>query len=106
MTISRFRGDTFPIRYVIKDSEDNPIDITGWSFLLTINSDSEPADATNQVEQITGVLTDAANGEVAFTFPSSIAVGCNFYDIQSTDGSGNIRTHKKGEITIEQDITK
>lgn len=107
-TISRFRGDTKRIVKRVVDAGKNPVDITGWSALLTVNSEENPADATNQVEQITGTILGAAtDGRFSFV-PSGTAdvVGTAYYDIQVTDNNAEVHTMEKGEWIVEQDITK
>jgi len=85
-----------------------PIDISGTSFLLTVDPSAEPADDSANLYQITGSIINAAAGTVGFT-PSSLqsaaAAGEYYYDIQWTNGS-TIRTIMKGKWTIRQDITK
>lgn len=104
------RADSLPFTFTLTDSVSGAaIDITGGSFLLTVNTDPEPTDASDQVFQLTGVITDGPNGVVEFT-PSAANLdqtpGVLFYDVQWTDASSNVRTVIKGEIEIRQDITK
>lgn len=104
--ISRYRGDTYPRVYAIKSAAGAAIDITGWTFALTVNSEENPTDDASQIAQFSGVIQDAAAGTVAFPFPASIPAGNHYYDIQSVDASGYIRTHEKGVLVITQDINK
>lgn len=111
-TLIRFRGDTYPAVFTVRQKpssvsvEGAPIDITGWAFALTINTEDNPVDATNQVASVSGVLTDATNGVVSFSIPAGLLIGDMFYDVQSTNTLGHIRTHGKGVLTITQDINK
>lgn len=105
--ITRTRGDTRRIRRTVKLAGVAQ-DITGWSFLLTINSEWEPTDTDEQVAQIVGTLTDPTNGIVDF-FPQADDVetaGQFYYDIESRDDGGYISTLDKGEFVLLQDITK
>lgn len=107
--LERYRGDTVPDSFTIKDSTGTVVNITGYSFLMTVNSDKNPADATNEIYQLTGSITDAPNGVVEFE-PSAVQAdqppGTLYYDIQMTDASSKISTIVKGKLKYLQDITK
>lgn len=108
--LKRERGDTFPDRFAIKKESDGlPLDITGYSFLLTVDPEKYPIDNSNNLFQITGVIVDAANGIVEFA-PSAVQAdqtpNVYYYDAQLTDQSGRIRTFDRGKYKIIQDITK
>lgn len=107
--LCRKRGDTFPDQFTLKDAAGVVIDITGFSFLLTVDPSPTPSDALGNLFQLTGTITDAANGVVEFA-PSAVqsdqTPSTYFYDIQWTDGAGAIRTIIVGEYIITQDITK
>ena len=107
-----YRGDSYPISILIKDkATSQPIDLTGYSFLMTCDELKDPPDTSTQLFQVDGVIPDQTTnpGEVIFT-PSetdtAIEPGKYFYDIEMTDPSGNIRTIAKYKFTIIQDITK
>ncbi len=108
LDITRFRGDTFPIVFNVTSNK-VPVDITGWTFTLTIDPSTNPANADNNVLQLTGALTDPVNGEVTFTMTAmqaDIAPGSYHYDVQGVDGAGVIRTFGVAKFVIDQDITK
>jgi len=102
------RGDSGARGFQLKDSAGVVIDITGFGFILTVNSEKDPT--TNPPEfTITGVITDALNGRVSFsptTGDTDIVATGYFYDIQQTDGGGAIDTLIKGKCKIIMDITK
>jgi hypothetical protein len=106
--ITRFRGDTIPIVFNVT-SNGVAVDITSWSFTLTIDPSTNPADAAKNVLQLTGTLTAPLTGEVTFTMTAlqaDIAPGTYHYDVQGTDGAGVIRTFGVAKFVIDQDITK
>lgn len=108
-TITRFRGDTVPDRVTVKDSTGTVIDISGYTFLLTVNSNKEPTSSAGQLMQITGVVTDGTHGLVEFSPTSdqaNQAPGKYFYDIQMTTDTGKIQTIVCGTYVFKQDITK
>jgi hypothetical protein len=105
-TITTYRGDTTPVQRTIKIGG-VATDITGWSFVLTVNWEANPTDTTNQIGTVAGTITDAPGGEVEFepTEDMTATVGTFYYDIQITDANGKIST-KRGQWVVLQDITK
>lgn len=108
--VSRFRGDTEALTLKLVDSSGVAIDITGYSFLLTISSSKAPEDASDQLAQETGSISNAAAGEVTFpvspTGAGNIAAGNYFWDAQYTTSGGSVRTFAHGTWKVVQDITK
>lgn len=109
MQIDRVRGDTYADEFVIKNVRTGAvIDVTGCTAVLTVNSDRNPTDASSQIFQITGILSDPEAGVVQFspTTEQADQVGTFYYDIQLTDSDGIIRTIMKDVYSFTQDITK
>lgn len=108
-TISRFRGDTYPIRIYLKDSTGAALPVTGCSFLMTVNANENPDDIDDQVFQIVGVVYgDGTAGIVDFEVDAVNAdhLGKFYYDVQMTDALNHQRTILKGAFRFTQDITK
>jgi hypothetical protein len=108
LPISRVRGDTFPFTFTLRDSAGTAVNITGNTFLLTVDTREEPTDASTLVFQATGVVSVGTDGKVTFTLTTPQAAttpGDYFYDLQMTSGSA-IRTVAKSTYTVIQDITK
>ncbi len=106
--IARFRGDTFPIVFNVT-SNGTAVDITGWTFTLTIDPSTKPADSADNILQLTGTLTNPTGGEVTFTMTAleaDIPPDTYHYDVQGVDGAGVIRTFGVAKFVIDQDITK
>lgn len=107
--IERKRGDTYADEITVKSKKTGqPINITGYTFLLTVASVKAPVDTTTKVFQLTGTIIDAAAGRVGFAPTESQAdrLGKFYYDIQMTDAAGRKRTILEGEYKFVQDITK
>jgi hypothetical protein len=103
------RGDTTPWTFTILKADGvTPENITGFSYLLTVDPSDEPADAVDNLFSLTGTVTDGPNGVVQFEL--SVAQADNFgeffFDLQQTDGASKIRTIVKGAWEFKQDITK
>lgn len=108
-TITRYRGDTVADKVTVTDSAGVVVNITGFSFLLTVNKEKEPASTSNQLFQVAGVITNAPAGMVEFSPTANQAnqvPGKYYYDVQMTDGAGRIQTILFGRYVIKQDITK
>jgi len=103
------RGDSDAKGFIIQDSAGVAVDISGFSFKLTVSIDRDPPDQVNEQFTIVGVIGVAADGTVSFaptTADTDIAPGIYFYDIEQTDVSSAIKTVIKGRVKIIQDITK
>lgn len=108
LDICRSRGDTFPFDLVITLNS-VAVDITGNTFLLTVDPSPAPADALNNEFQNTPAIQDAPAGIIRVTLlavgEADLTPSTYYYDLQMTSGSA-VRTIAKGEWVVEQDITK
>jgi hypothetical protein len=107
--ITRRRGDTYADEFTIKSKKTRqPIDITGYTFLMTLDPSRSPVNSSSNIYQLDGVIVDAVNGRVEFapSAPQADRIGKFFYDVQMIDGAGRKRTVVLAKYTYEQDITK
>ena len=103
------RGDTTPWTFTFfKDDGITPEPITGFTYLLTVDPLEEPPDALGNLFQLVGTVIDGPNGVVQFRLTALQAdnLGDFFFDLEQTDGAGDIRTVVKGAWEFKQDITK
>lgn len=104
-----YRGDSYSKEFTLSDEDTKEaIDINGYTFTMTVDTRENPDDNTTQLFSLTGLITDASEGKVAFTPTSennNQSAGTYFYDIQMVIGT-NIRTVVKDKYIITQDITK
>lgn len=103
------RGDSDAKGFVVQDSAGEAINITGFSFKLTVSSERDPADQVNEQFSVAGVIGSGPAGTVSFAptiSDTDITPGIYFYDIEQTDVSSRIKTIIKGKCRIVQDITK
>jgi len=108
-SISRYRGDTAVDRFTVTDSDGAVINITSYTFLLTVDEKKSPANTATQVFQIAGTIVDAANGIVEFeptTGNANQVPGTYWYDVQMIDPDGLITTLVKDQYIFVQDISK
>jgi len=109
--IGFYRGDSYPLELTIKNKTTKiAIDITGYSFKLTVDTLEDPPDNTTKLFDITGILDGVpTTGKVSFkptTVNTDQEKGEYYYDIEMIDASSNKRTIKKETFTILQDISK
>lgn len=110
--IKRRRGDTKP--FVFRFWEDKAagitLDITGFTFTLTVDSKKDPLDDTSKLFSLTGVIVgEAVDGKVKFE-PSAANMdqppNTYYYDLQIVDADGYKDTPILDKFKITQDITK
>lgn len=103
------RGDSPIIPIVVRDDQLAVVNISGYTFLMTVDPSPAPASDVNNLFQVAGVITDAANGRLTFQ-PSTVntdqSPGVYFYDIQMITTASSKRTILSGQFEIKQDITK
>lgn len=104
------RGDSAPIPFEATDPDTAAVvDITGFSFILTVDPEPDPTDASGNLMTLTGVITDATNGKFQFTpttTESNFTPDSYFYDIQQINASTEKQTIIAGAFTLRQDVTK
>ncbi len=108
------RGDMAPLAVIVKQSGAQ-FNWAGYTEIeITINSEKEPTDATNQVGQLAGTprATDGSDGTVDFVPPDqstsdNYTPGSYFYDMTALDGSSRkVTLFLGGKFKIRQDINK
>lgn len=111
------QGSDFKLSLSIKDSNQNPVDLTGHTFRGQIRKTA--SDAVTQAT-FTFTITDAVNGAVDVELPaadsSAIALGKSknaartittmTYDIESEDASGNVTRWLEGLVKFSPEVTK
>jgi hypothetical protein len=115
--IEKRRGDTKDIQLRLKTDGAN-VDVSGYTALLTINTSKTPnidvsPEIGQQVFQAVGAPANSptTDGILRFDFAAFggspyVDVGSYFYDVQITDGAGEIFTPLIGKFKVVQDITK
>lgn len=102
------RGDSNAIGFIVQDDVGAAVNITGFTFRLTVNTDKDPNPGT-ELFTVVGTITSGPSGKVGFA-PTSVQTdvdpGSYFYDIEQTDLGSLISTLIKGKCRIIQDISK
>lgn len=110
VAITRKRGDTYADEITVKSKATGlAIDITGYTFTMTLDPAKDPATSANNLYTLTGTIIDAPTGRVEFA-PSALqsdqTPGVYYYDVQMIDGAGRKRTILLDKYKYEQDIGK
>jgi len=102
------RGDSVTIPFIVKDKNGRVVDITGATFLLTVDPSTSPVGAGNNLFQLTATLVNPLSGSIEFPITdvqSDQIPAVYFYDIQMTDGGGK-RTIAKSTFEFLPHITQ
>ena len=109
------RGDTKPRVFAIQNSSGAVIDVSGSTFVMRVNTLLDPTPAIPGIVLFTATgafVVDGIDGRVQFA-PTPVSWAdalvlpdVAFYDIEETDGNGDIDTLIKAKVLILQDIKK
>ena len=105
------RGDDWTVKFTLTDSNGQVLDITGYSYWMTLKSDPTAADPGNaQVGPIVAGSPDASQGIVYITIPKAqtelLTPGSYHYDLQQVDDQGKVQTLLIGKVSVAADITR
>jgi hypothetical protein len=106
-----YQGDDYQIGFLLQQTDDSgnvtgPIDLTGAAIRCQIRLDSGSA----IIDTPTITIPTPSNGTFYFTLTHTQTAAYTFstalYDIEIDAGSGNVTTYVRGQITLENDITR
>jgi|SRR5665213_943400 len=106
--VTVFRGDDFATQLVFNDSNNVPINITGWTIFFTVKRRLSDPDSIAMIS-LNLTPTDPVNGICLVTVPSASLtsfVGSYFYDFKFINMSGGIVTITSGTITFLDHATR
>lgn len=104
------RGDDWTIKLNIKDSNKQPVDITGYNYYMTLKADIDSPDPGDLQTTASSVGADAIAGILYINFTNLETTGLESktynYDIQQRDDTGTIQTLFIGKVKVEKDVTR
>ena len=103
------QGDDKAFAITRTDSDGTPIDITGYTYWVTIKSDEHAPDSDAEIQKKVTTHTDAAAGETEIQLDAPETkplAGPHYYDLQEKDASGSITTWMKGIIRFANETTE
>lgn len=105
------QGATFTFPLVYKDSNDVPVNLTGYTARMQVRRSKASTTAvltlTTENGSITlggsaGTIDIVASAEDTAAIPIKVGV----YDLELVSPSGNVKRLIEGEVTISQEVTK
>lgn len=106
-----YRGDTFVQELTILDSDDNPIDVTSYTFSSQVKRAASSEEALAEFEVS---IIDGPNGIVQILLhpadtqdmpvPSTSWVWD--FEVATDDATPVVTTYFKGEVTVVGDVTR
>jgi hypothetical protein len=110
ITISR--GDDQTVTFTVTQADGSVQDITNWTFKFTVKESVDDAIADAMFQKTTGgggiALTTPLSGILDVTIAAadtSGLAGHYIYDLQGTDGSGNIRTTTIARFSVQKNVS-
>lgn len=108
VTIVEQAGDTWERNLKFTDQNDNNIDITGWTIVLTIKEQRSDADSDALFQKTVTSHNNATAGETSVTLTATETedlLGDYWYDIKYKTDSGVVDTILAGVFRFEDSIT-
>lgn len=106
------RGDTRVININCVDTDGvTPLDITGGTVYMTLNSSNSPTDDSGAaLQKIQTSHIAPSLGQTSITIlpadTTALTPGNYYYDVQYKDASNNRTSMKQGTFKINADITR
>ena len=102
-------GDDFPYTITVVDSDGSAVDLTGYTFYMTIKYKKSDSDTQAIFKKTVTVIPDPELGIVTITIDRAdtlgIIPGTYPYDIKYKDDSGDVRTLLRGQYKLIQGVT-
>lgn len=104
-----YRGDSYPIEVNLTNSNNKPLDVSGYTFTMTVNVKKNPLPGDTALFTVAGTVINASAGKIEFTPTSGntdLAPGEYWFDISMSQHPTYKRTIAKDIFQIAQDINK
>jgi len=111
VNIQTSQGDSFSRIINFTNSAGAAIDITGYTFYLTVKKDVADLDAAAKIsatvtpEQLVSPASGSVTISVSKTTMATVAPGTYLYDIKYKKGDGTVFTALSGNFTVTPTIT-
>tara|TARA_B110000259_G_scaffold184601_1_gene231961 strand:+ start:1132 stop:1506 length:375 start_codon:yes stop_codon:yes gene_type:complete len=106
----RYKGDTWPDSFKLwtDNTKQTPLNLTGATFMMTVDSLYAPQDSATQAFTIAGAI-DATSGDVEFTptaanTTTDTGPGTFYYDVVMSQNS-KVLTIAAGKYVVKEDIS-
>jgi hypothetical protein len=95
-----YRNDTTEMTVLLVDENDEALDLTDWTFTGKVRE--YPSDAT-VLETLSVTKTDNA---LAIVLDNSDLPLISYFDIQGVNTDNKVSTVLRGQIIVEEDVTR
>ena len=95
-----YRNDTTEMTVLLVDENEEALDLTDWTFTGKVRE--YPSDAT-VLETLTVTKTDNA---LAIVLDNSDLPLISYFDIQGVNTDNKVSTVLRGQIIVEEDVTR
>lgn len=100
-----YRGDYLPFSVTLKDSDENPLNLTGHVAQCSIR-----ATAASETAFDAECVVTALEGKIDITFSSAVTstldAGEYVWDFQVVDPDDNVRTYFAGDVTVYGEVSR
>lgn len=105
-----YRGDTVIIPLVFTDEGGEALNITGYTFWLTMKSSTDDADDDAALQVTVSDHTDPSAGKTTITLSAEQTAGLEpgkyYYDIQMVSALGVVTTLELSKVKVSADVTR
>lgn len=104
-----YRGDDKVYTVTVKDENQDPIDITGWTIYFTLKKSLTDSDDDALIKKDVTSHIDAVNGLseiILLNTDTDITPGKYYYDIQIKDTLNHITTLIRQTLVIRSEATR
>ena len=102
-------GDDFPYQITVVDSDGTAVDLTGYTFYMTVKKKKGDSDTQAILKKTVTSIPDPELGIVTITIDRAdtlnFTAGVYPYDIKYKDASGDVRTLLIGYYNLVQGVT-
>jgi len=102
-------GDDFPYEITLTDSTNDPIDLTGYTFYMTIKKNQSDSDDKAILKKTVSTIPNPELGIVTITIDrddtKNVQSGIYSYDIKYNTSLDKVKTILKGSWTLSKSTT-
>jgi hypothetical protein len=102
------RGSTYEQDIEATDSDDKPVDLTGWKLQFMVKRDIGDGDAGAIINISLTAIANPTLGTATFVIPAATTatfpVGVFIYAYQVIDNTGSVQESESGQCVITADV--
>ncbi len=99
-----WRGDAFTFQIALKNPDGTAMNLTGYTAKATIKSITDPP-VTYAFESTITPAAGTVDYKLTSVVSATIPAGEYIWDVQTTDPSGNVKTHIAGDVLVFEQVT-